>query len=322
MSSQALFDSQVLRPDEWPFPPSAPLYCFNPGLVPVADGWAMAYRLVGPDGMRHMAMCRLDAAFQFVAGSVRWISRQIRFRPDHSFSDHVLQWFADPRLVRLAGRLFIQWNSGWHDPINHQFIQELDPQTFAVLGYARELRLVGERRKIEKNWMLFGGDPGFAVYSINPHRVLAFSLAGEGDVDCLEVANIPWQDRYALNYGQLRGGTPPWQVGDHLVSFCHSVFGQPGEYEYVAAAYSFSSSFPFAPRTVPHRPLSLIGAARPVRHLPRLNPAVGRVIYPTGACCDSGRWVISFGIDDEHCAIASVMMDQVAEASVPVALLS
>ena len=48
----------------------------------------------------------------------------------------VLPWtrFADPRLYRLAGRLFVYWNSGWHEPQNHQFLQELDPVSLRPVG--------------------------------------------------------------------------------------------------------------------------------------------------------------------------------------------
>ena len=177
--------------------------------------------------------------------------------------------------------------------------------------------LVGARRKIEKNWMLFGDGPCFAVYSVNPHRVLAFSLQGEGDIECREVCALPWPDQYAVQFGELRGGAPPWRMGDHFVSFCHSVYGQPGEYRYAAAVYRFSATFPFTPQTVPHRPLDLIRSSRPVRRFPKLNPAVGDVIYPSGASFDGGRWVISFGIDDEYCAIAAIPQDQVVLACGP-----
>jgi hypothetical protein len=36
---------------------------------------------------------------------------------------------------------------------------------------------------------------------------------------------------------------------------------------------------------------------------PRLNDQVGAVIFPTGAVFERGRWLVSYGINDEHCAV-------------------
>jgi hypothetical protein len=242
-----------------------------------------------------------------IAGSQVAFSSSVKFAPGNHYAEPAQTWFADPRLYRLAGRLFVYWNSGWHDPLNYQFIQEIDSRDLRPIGLARELNLIGPRQKLEKNWTLFGnGGEGLfhAIYSITPHRVLQFSLEGEGAIDFAETALTEWNnDAYAGTYGALRGGAGPQRIDRHYYSICHSVHPAPGGYRYVPAVYRFSASYPFAPTNAPTQPLTLENPFGPQRVYEKLNPAVGEVIYPCGAAYDQGRWIISYGINDEHCAI-------------------
>ena len=277
--------------------------------------------MVGPDGLRRIALCRLDAALRVVAGSPQALTAHIRFRGNHGYSEPVTSWFADPRLYRLHGRIFIYWNSGWHEPRNYQFLQELDPLNLCPLGHPREMILRGARQKLEKNWTLFGDGPFHAIYSINPHRVLSFSVEGNSDIEFAESANEAWDtDAYASAHGELRGGAPPQLVDGHYWSFCHSVDGTEGNYRYAPAVYRFAAGQPFAPTAAPTRPLALSGAAAHGRVFPKLNPAVGEVIYPCGAAFRDGRWLVSHGINDEQCAIAILRHDEVASAVRPITL--
>lgn len=302
-----VFRAEELLPDEWRGLVSrGPVSVFNPAIHPRDGGWVLAFRVGQGEGVRKIGFCRLDASFSVVPGSPAAWSDGVRFPPAPIYSDRERSWFADPRLVVLEGRWFVQWNTGWHDPINRQFLQEIDPASLSPIGSPREL-VFGGRRPLEKNWMLFGADPCFAVYSVRPHRILRFQLQGSGPIECAEAFRTDWDDApYASRYGELRGGAPPVRVGDSWFSWCHSVFGAPGNYRYVAALYAFGAEPPFAPVAIPHRPSrwNLPDAAR--RRHPKLNPAVGEVVYPSGSACQAGRWVVSFGIDDENCAIAAV----------------
>jgi hypothetical protein len=297
----------ALIPEAWDGLRKGPVRAFNPGLLKVGSGWLLAYRLVGADLVRRIGLCRLSESLQVVTGSALPFSDLVRIRPGRDYPEPVRHWFADPRLFRLGGRAFIYWNSGWHDPRNTQFIQEIECDELRPIGWPRELRLVGDRRKIEKNWMLFGEGPFHAVYSVCPHRILTFSLDGQEDIDCKEVAAMAWDDSaYGGRFGELRGGAPPQLVDGQFHVFCHSVCGDPGAYTYVPALYRFSSSFPFRPTEVPFRPLAFDNpfGSRTVHE--RLNPVVREVLYPAGAVFHSGRWIISLGINDEHCALTAV----------------
>jgi len=152
----------------------------------------------------------------------------------------------------------------------------------------------------------------FAVYSVVPHRVLEFSLEGDGDITFTEVARREWTlERYPASHGGLRGGAPPVVRDGVAWVFCHSVHDSPVGYRYAAAAYCFSAQPSFAPTAQPIRPLRLNNPLGERRTFERLNPAVGEVIYPCGAAWDGARWLISHGINDEHCAISRLSAAEV-----------
>lgn len=318
-----VFRTEELLPEPWQkFAAAGPVRAFNPGLLSAGDGWLLAYRVVGPDGQRRIGLCRLDRELRVIAGSPRAFSDHVRFSVPHHYPEIATRWFADPRLYRLAGRTFMYWNSGWHEPRNHQFLQEIDAGTLAPLGPPRELVLRGERQRIEKNWTLFDDDAGKlrAVYTILPHRVLEFSLHGEGDIVCSEVAATEWKlDRYPPSHGGLRGGAPAVRGGDRYWSFCHSVHDGPNGYRYLPAVYRFAAAFPHAPVDQPVQPLGCGAEFGNERMHERLNPAVGEVIYPCGAARDGDRWLVSYGVNDERCAISVLTTTEVEATLQPVA---
>lgn len=308
-----VFAASELLPDEWKGAAgTGPVRAFNPGLLRYEDGWLLAYRLVADDGLRRIALCRLNEALKVIAGSSVPVTDYVCFRPGVAYPEIATKWFADPRLYRLGGRLFIYWNSGWHEPRNYQFVQELDPHTLRPHGTARELLLNGPRQKLEKNWTFFCRDDGslaelHAVYSILPHRVLRFSIGGHDDITFEDEAGVryEWSLRsYPSCHGGLRGGAPPVYMNGRFWSFCHSVHGVADDYRYAPAVYSFAAEPPFRPVAEPSRPLAMASDLAAQRLFPRLNPAVNEVIYPCGAAWDGTRWLVSHGINDERCAIS------------------
>lgn len=319
-----MFGADALLPSVWRDAAAAgPVRVFNPGLLRDGSGWLFAYRVVLPDGARRIAICRLNATLQVAAGSTLALSDHVQFRPKTAYPDVVTRWFADPRLYRLGGRLFVYWNSGWHEPRNYQFLQELDPTSLLPRDHPKELTLQGERQKLEKNWTLFevagAGGEVRVLYSINPHRVLSARLDGEADILCVPLTEETWStESYPPHHGGLRGGAPPCRVDDAYWVFCHSVHDSPHGYRYRPAAYAFAAQAPYGPVRVPILPLELPNPKGHVRTYPKLNPAVGEVVYPCGAAHENGRWLISYGINDETCAIASASMDALFAATRPV----
>jgi len=319
MSDFVLFENRDLLPAAWRPLGEGALRAFNPGILREGDGWILAYRVVGEtDTRRRIAICRLDREFRIVPDSASPLTDHIRFRPKQDYSAEAFTWFADPRLYRLAGRLFIYWNSGWHEPQNHQFLQELDARSLQPIGHPREYKIEGDRRKLEKNWCLFGEGPFHAVYCVAPHRVLSFSLAGEGPIVFRDEALIE-NPGAARAHGGLRGGAPPQRRGDHYYSFCHTIHDAPGGYRYAASAYRFAVQAPFGPTDLPHSAVPLPNPLGATRAHPKLNGAVSEVIYPAGAAAQGDDWVISYGINDERCAIAVLGDAQVLATLQPAA---
>ncbi len=319
-----LFDSVALLPEPWQkFATEGPVRAFNPGLLRDGDGWIFAYRIVAADGLRRIALCRLDQNLRVVAGSqVPW-SDLVRFRAGSSHPAPATIWFADPRLYRLGGRLWIYWNSGWHEPHNCQFLQEIDAATLLPRSHPRELVLCGQRQKLEKNWACFESDESQfrAVYSILPHCILTFSLAGEADISFEPGERHDWSlANYPACHGGLRGGAPPFFFHGEFWSFCHSVHDGADGYRYAPAVYAFSAKAPFAPTTRPIVPLTIVDPRATMRAHARLNPAVGEVIYPCGAAHDGARWLVSHGINDERCAISITSHAHVLASSERLAL--
>ena len=319
MPEVVLLKPEDLLPEAWRhFASTGPVRVFNPGLLRDGNGWIFAYRVVGPDGRRRIGMCRLDASLRVLTGSPVPFSDSVRFATAGDNPGPAKTWFADPRLYRLQGRSFIYWNSGWHEPRNHQFLQEFDAPRLAPVGHPRELHLRGSRQSLEKNWTFFGNDKLHAIYSPEPHRVLAFSLAGENDITFADVVTQAWDNAtYAAAHGTLRGGAPPQLVDGHYWSFCHSVSGTEGNYRYVPAVYRFAADSFFAPTAAPIRPLALGDANARPRVYPKLNPAVGGVAYPCGAAYHNDRWFVSLGINDEQCAIVTLTQHEVLSALRP-----
>jgi hypothetical protein len=312
-----IISPQSVLPSKW-WDARAPLHLFNPSILADADGHILAYRLVGSDGRRRIGLCRLDRQLGGIPNSGVPFSDLMTFRPGES-CDRTTSWFADPRLHRLGSSLYLSWNSGWHEPENSQFFQQLDQKSLLPIGRARPLHLRGKRQPLEKNWTFFDAAGPWGVYSVDPHCILQISLEGEGPLLCEPLAPVPLEaSAYVDRYGPLRGGAPPQRRGSHYYSFCHSVYGPPGRYRYVPAVYRFSAEPPFAPTDRPVRPLPLPNPFGTHPLMERLNPVVEECLYPCGAVLEGDHWLISYGINDEVGAIAVLSCADVDATLTPV----
>jgi hypothetical protein len=307
-----LFCNNQLIPSNWQTESNNHVWCFNPSLIRINEEWLFVYRIILSDQKRRLALCRLDNHFNVIEDSILGLSDFIQFAPEQMLSERVTSWFADPRVFWLGNMLFIYFNSGWHEPFNHQFIVQINPITFKPLNHARQLCLRGDRQKIEKNWMLFGNDPYYAIYSANPHCIMRVNLKGLNEVWCEKMSIISLPDSEYLLSISLRGGAPPTQYASgEYYSFCHSLHQTQEGVRYEASAYRFSSYPPFYPTYFPKKKLHLPSPQGNNRSLPQLNPAVDEVIYPCGAAFHDGLWFISYGINDEVCAIAWITQELV-----------
>ena len=318
-----LFDNRDLVPREWLSESNARqserFRVFNPTITAVAGGYAMCYRVV-QDGSPHrwLATCRLDAAFNILPDSVTPLSNHLRFAEQDSLNERALTWHADPRYFTLKGRLFLSWNDGANRPGNNQFLMEMDAGGLLPAGEARVMNCV-PRREVEKNWMLFDHDDAvYATYSIAPFSVLQFDLDQPDRLDGRFVSLAGWQTEYETLFGVLRGSAQPVRMGNRFVTLAHSSFKSTSGRIYCACFYSFSAALPFRVSAATAQPFELPNPKRVTFELPRLNAEVAEVVYPCGMVATGNDLVISYGINDESCAIAVVPAADVEAALEPV----
>ena len=319
-----IFDNRSLVPASWRHLAGGPeVWCFNPALLRVTEGWVLVYRIVLADQHRRMSACLLDDDQEIIEGSQVALSDHIRFPQGASFSDRATSWFADPRIYAVGDRWVVHFNTGWHMPRNHQFLVPIDPATLFPLEPAREINLVTPLQNLEKNWVFLGEELDCVVYSPDPHRTARRVREDEFSLqyalhDELETGAVS-----RTGSGQLRGGAPPVRRGDVYYSFCHFISEVEGAIDYQAAVYRFQATPPFKPLPEGAVLLDLLPPASAQRLLPKLNPAVGRVIYPSAAVLVDSQWHLACGINDEHCAIVSLTeshVDQVLARAGPSAV--
>ena len=330
---------------------------FNPSLIAVGDGYAMCYRValpVGDEVLRLLATCRLTRDLEIVPGSVTALSDMIRFaafddaaarlghapdvieamrfsRPDGleamadvleetGLNERALTWHADPRYFRLDGRLFVSWNDGGNRPHNHQFMLEMESTGLRPAGKAREIIVDSDRRTTEKNWVFFEENKKiFCVYSVIPFEIFEVNLNEKNYVECKRLSVSSVSSEYQEMFGVLRGGAQPLRLDDGTyLSLGHSSYKTPEGRSYVTAAYRFAAGGDERMVAAPVVPLRLPNPCGPVCADTRLNSAVHEVVYVCGAVLEGSDVLVSYGINDEHCAICRVPLESVLRTMAPV----
>jgi predicted GH43/DUF377 family glycosyl hydrolase len=144
----------------------------------------------------------------------------------------------------------------------------------------------------EKNWGFFESDGRLhAVYSIRPHRVL--TVDGSTAVLAHETAwSSPWRG------GLLRGGSPPFRVGDEFYCFFHGTCEIDDVRTYTAGVYTFEANAPFRVKRCTRWPVATPDPATKPRRI-RQN-----IMFPCGAFLDGERWIVSCGVHDSWIEIS------------------
>ncbi len=315
--NSAPFANELLVPLAWQAGGAS--RAFNPTLAAVPGGYAMCYRVVqeGSD-LRRFATCRLDTDLQVVDGSVTALSDEVTF-VDQTLPERSLVWHADPRYVRLGGELYLLWNDGALRPANHQFLASVTSDGLHLAGPARELT-TPNRRTVEKNWAPFEVDGKvFLTYKSRPHVVLSLDLDDRAERLVAEPAyQSGFASTYEMMFGILRGGAQPVRDGDSFLVLGHSSFVGVHGRTYRAAFMRIDAQAPFRVTEMSTVPFDLPNELGVDVAFERLNELVGDVIYPCGLVPDGDDWVVSYGINDERCAVARVKRADVAASMGPV----
>ncbi|MDQ0467179.1 polysaccharide pyruvyl transferase family protein [Labrys wisconsinensis] len=293
---------------------------FNPTMVATDQGYALAYRVVDEEhNIRRLATCRLTKNLKVVRNSVTPLSDIVTFASRSELNERALTWHADPRYFRLGGKIYMLWNDGANKPENHQFLQEMSEDGLRPVGPAREVVTDLERRSVEKNWMFFENDKGvWAIYAIYPHHVLAVDLSDPDVVTCKNASESLWDSEYNQFYGVLRGSAQPIRHGEDFLTIAHSSYKTTKGRIYQACFYKFDLESPFKVTQASRRPFEVPNPIGDHFSMPRLNPEVHKVVYPCGFVQADDKLLISFGINDELCAVATVGLQDVLESMSPV----
>jgi predicted GH43/DUF377 family glycosyl hydrolase len=166
-----------------------------------------------------------------------------------------------------------------------------------------------ERQPSEKNWGFFSYERQlFAVYQIHPvHRVLHVH-----ESRAQLAADIEWPSTW--QHGLMRGGAPPFRVGDEYWHWFHGFERRPGmRLRYTAGLYTFEARPPFAPKRIVRTPVLVA----PDESVPVGNRGPN-VVYPGGAYLVDGTWHVSYGLHDTWNEVALLDMAELERLLEPV----
>ncbi len=310
-----IFENQKLLPEEWlgeGVDPEA-FRVFNPSIMDMQDGYILCYRVVDPSGnWRRLATCQLDKEFNPIAGSVTALSDLVEFAAPHTLDERARTWHADPRLFRLAGKIYVSWNDGNNKPINHQFLLELTKDGLRPAGKAREIIVRPRRNQIEKNWA-FIEDAGqiWCIYSMSPLVMAQVDMSGETQIVCDRIIQEGWGNSYEGRFGQIRNGGQPSLVNGKFLAICHSSHKSLNGRVYEVCATELSASPGFSVETFTKRPIRVLDHARSAFKLEKLNANVASVVYPSGNLVEGQKLIISYGINDERAAVSIMPLSYV-----------
>lgn len=212
----------------------------------------------------------------------------------------------DPRIFVYAGQLHLSTIS--FEMINHrikihQFLVRLSDSLEVDDVWIPRYQF---RNENEKNWQFFQHEGELlSVYSIQPHTVLRHRAGfAERIAETPGPATIP-----AV---RLRGGAPPFRVGNEYYHFFHSWERQGEMYFYTMGVYTFESRWPFEVKRI--GPRSLISCH------PNETPWQGDkfVVFPCGAVLRNGEWLISYGYQDRECRLATFDFEQIEKQLLPI----
>lgn len=208
----------------------------------------------------------------------------------------------DPRLFVYNDKLWLAYNGATYKPdsFRQHIVNLQDGQTTQVIPLER-------LRPTDKNWMYFESDGKlYAVYSIDPHVVVRI----DGD-KIEEVARTePNLVRKFWWYGEPRGGSCPWNIGnDEFLTFFQSHYIPYGFYRrvYVLGAYVFSAKPPFQIKRITRMPL-LVPETTDVK--------MHSVVFPGGAVFMDNKWTVPFGYNDCESGLAVFTREQVDDLMV------
>lgn len=267
---------------------------FNCSLIDYQGGRLLAYRK-GPNPAR-IYVVELGDDLQPVGASTRLWIRDRR----------CIHGTEDPRLFTWGGRLHVAF-------VGVKLVDDIVQTSMMVArlsdAFEVERLIVPDYRKRtpqEKNWQPFerGGTLHW-VYNAMPHTILRMDPTGRAHVACETTPRLQWSG------GIIRGGAPPVLVGDEYYHWFHG-FKRGKPITYSVGVYTFAAAPPHAIRRITRHPI-LVAPGRTAE-------GDKTVVFPCGAIHDRARnrWLVSYGLHDQHCEIAEWNADELERVLEPV----
>lgn len=255
---------------------------FNCSICRWQDKLLLAYRTEWGDSRIHIA--ELNEAYQPVASHALdlW----------HPFSGGGCD---DPRLFVFKDQLHLAFTGVYAHhhgvgaaPLLTALRDDLTPVTIKHLQYQENLR------SIEKNWTYFehAGEL-LCVYNIKPHTILRVDDETVSKIHETETT-LPWFG------GLLRGGSCPVLHNGEYYCFFHGVNEHNGRRLYSIGCYTFAAAPPFAITRLTSTPILIAPDKDKPRSLNHIS-----VAFPCGAIRGDGQWIVSYGVHDTYCNVAT-----------------
>ena len=262
---------------------------FNASLIESGDGYLLSFRNKWKDSRLFIAC--LDADLKPTG---RW--KQLVF--PGRWKGH-----EDGRLFRHNGGLWIAFVgfTGFETSVLYAKINE---ETLTVeKSYWPQYT---GRNKHEKNWSCFSHEGQLhAVYSISPHKIMAFSEPGEGeDPACTIAHETPFTGSWSGGY--LRGGASPVLVGDEWWHWMHGSTVQANERRlYTVGVVCFENKPPFRITRYTPEPVDIAD--------PKAMPCGEKsdALFPCGAVLRGDEWLVSHGVQDHWTEIRGYPMAEI-----------
>lgn len=288
-------------------PPQVGTDYFNCGLVTRPDGdWLLVRR------SRQYQHCPFGlndiVVFKLVDGTQPTEGKPLLIRSFYS-DEH----FEDPRGIYHNGKTYISCTNFIWAPRGsgaHQIICEFDDNWNLVKRYdpiygGNGAHCYNNKRQ-EKNWLWYVfEDKPHLLYSADPHDIAQFTWDFKAALRYETKPQLRWQ------WGQIRGGTPPFLVGDEYWTFYHSSidWASGNVRRYFMGAYAFESNPPFKITRYTKDPI-LCGSQQDV-----WAPGKPYVCFPNGSVLRHGEWLVTLGVNDlasaficvEHSALEGLM---------------
>lgn len=277
---------------------------WNPGLFSYADRLWLCYRYHLKDAKSRSAtaIVPIDPVTLQPIGKSQWLDF-----PNPGKDNH----YEDARLFLFRGEPHISYTemSSYQPGVDYRCVMK-----YARLSLSKGMWKVREiyhprhgrndGYSKEKNWVFFDHHGElFCVYSSAPnHEILQLSGA--------KVVGQHSAPAAAWHWGHLRGGSPPLLRGGEYLSIFHSSLpteDPPHFVRYYAGAYTFSAEPPFQPLRVSRYPIMSGSEADGHKVDPRYNAGWKPwVVFPCGLVENNRRWLISLGVNDWQCVVASM----------------